>query len=283
MIIIDSSKNQNNKISIDTMHLIKLLPEEEKQFIYDRFDFRRGNKYYRHTLHFDEIGVRINLSPRKAECHKNFNATIHLHKEFFTSEIPDSIMEIISQIDWSVRRLDISYDFKTDKQDSILFKHDKRLKDSHYGNETYYVGFDKDEPDVKKKRSIIHYDRNVKMKKRNLPIIHQYGNRMEPRLIFPMKDMKLHNMNHSLITKELKRMRFVSSIKDLKVDGWQKNRIRKMQHNYEQFQSYPLKEQRAIRTVLKENREPLEHYYNANKAELFSFLTSNKMAELSAV
>lgn len=272
IIIIPLSK-QEFEIGLDTMHLIAKLTKEEMQSIYDNFDFKRSNRNYRHTIHLSDYDMRINLSPKKQECHRYFNATIHLHKGFFTSDIPDSLMEIIQSIDWSVNRLDIFYDFKTDKQDSILFKHHKRLKDSHYGNETYYVGFDKDEPDDKRKKSIIHYDRNVKMKKYNLPIIHEYGNRLEPRLKFAMKDMKLHSMNHELIMKELKRYRFISDINAINTKKWNKNYLYSMQHDYNQFLSYPLKKQRAIRKVLKDNREPLEQYYDRHRAELFSFLT----------
>ena len=265
--------NPKYQLSIDTLYLIKKLTNEEKQFIHDRLEFCRASKYYRHTLHFADIGVRFNLSPKKEELHTNFNAQIQLHKEFFTSDIPDSIMEIITQIDWSVTRLDLSYDFKTDMKDSILFKHDKRLKDSgkHYSNETYYIGSYHVEDGQKQKKSIIHYDRNVKNRKRNSPITHLYGNRLEPRLKFAMKDMKLASMNHELIMKELMRYRFISDIDSMKdTNGWQKNRIRKMQQDYNQFLSYSAKEQRAIRKTFKANREPIDEYYAEHVEHLFS-------------
>lgn len=120
---------------------------------------------------------------------------------------------------------------------------------------------------------------NIIMKKRNMPIVYEYSNRLEPRLKFAMKDMKLHSMNHKLIMKELKRYRFITDTNAMNIDRWRKNRIRKMQQNYKRFLLYSAKEQREIRKALKDNRGPLEQYYNAHRAKLFNFLATNQVAE----
>lgn len=253
------------------MHLIVKLTKPQQEYILSRFDLKRSNKNYYKTLHLPNLDMHINMNPKKLECYSNFNATIHLHKGFFKrKELPESVKEILREIKWKINRLDISFDFYTDKQKSLLFKHDKRLVNCHYGNETYYIGFDKKNTEKRIRDLTIHYDRNCKLIKNNQPAKFLFSNRVEPRMRFPMKDMELKNIDHELVKKKINRIRFISNIQALEITKWQKNKLYKMQHNYEQFLSYTANEQRKLRKLIKESSEPLSTYYSDNIDDLFS-------------
>lgn len=268
-------KSNNNetdkKVSIDTIILRVKLTDEQKEFIYDRFyyGFHRS-KHYRYSLYFDEMGFTLQLSPKKSVLHSYFNATITLHRKFFQRDyIPHSIIDILTFIDWSIVRLDIAFDYKISKQNSLLFKHHGNLKDASYENETYYVGNHKSQ---KKSHTLVNYDRNIKEIKRGTGIHHEYSNRLETRFKFKMADMKLSNMNHNLIHNKLKKYLFLSDIDQLNTIGYRKNRIRKMQHNYKQLDTYDKKEAATIRKLIKTQREPLEEIYKSNITNLFDFM-----------
>lgn len=259
------------KISLDTMVLRVKLTDEQRDFIFDRFyyDFHRS-KHYRYSLYFKEMGFTLQLSPKINLLHSYFNATITLHRKFFRRDyIPHSIIDILKYIDWSVVRLDIAFDYRNSKQDSLLFKHHGSLKEASYENETYYVGNHKSQ---KKSHTLVNYDRNLKEIKRNTGIEHEYNNRLEARFKFKMVDMKLNHMDHTMIYKQLKRYLFISQIDKLFTNGYRKNRIRKIQHNYKQLKLYEYKEAAIIKKLIKDQREPLEEFYKLNIVNLFGFM-----------
>ncbi|PSL41158.1 hypothetical protein B0H99_103294 [Planomicrobium soli] len=266
-----TNNNIDKKVSIDTMILRVKLTDEQKEFIYDRFyyGFHRS-KHYRYSLYFEEMGFTLQLSPKKSVLHSYFNGTITLHRKFFQREyIPHSIIDILTSIDWSIVRIDIAFDYKTSKQDSLLFKHHGNSKDASYENETYYIGNHKSQ---KKSHTLVNYDRNIKEIKRGTGIEHEYGNRLETRFKFKMADMKLNNMNQELIYNQLKKYLFLSNIDQLNTNGYRKNRIRKMQHKYKQLTLYDKKEAATIKELIKASREPLEEIYKLNITNLFSFI-----------
>ncbi|RLQ92113.1 hypothetical protein [Planomicrobium sp. Y74] len=269
---VKTSDNHIDKIvSIDTLVLRVKLTDEQKEFLYDRFyyDFHRS-KYYRYSLYFEDMGFTLQLSPKKNELHKYFNATLTLHRKFFQRDyIPHSIIDILNFIDWSIVRLDIAFDYNNSKQDSLLFKHHGNLKDASYENETYYIGNHKSQ---KKSHTLVNYDRNLKEIKRNTGIDHDYSNRLETRFKFNMAAMKLNNMNHDLIYTQLNRYLFIADISSVNTDGYRKNRIRKLQHNYKQIKQFDTKEAKEIRRLINAQREPLVDIYKSKKSSLFDFM-----------
>ncbi|KAA0940153.1 hypothetical protein FQ087_22095 [Sporosarcina sp. ANT_H38] len=274
--------NIDYETGIDTCYLMCKLSPKDKEFIYERYyNVYQRTAGYRHSLFLNDIGFTMHLSPIDPKFHCHFNATLKIHRLFFTSAIPIEIIEILNHIDWRIIRLDIFYDFKTRVLDSLLFKHHKTLFDSGklYENETFYVG----NYNSKRRGHILaHYDRQIKEQKRDTGIVHQFPNRMETRFKFTLKEMPIHNIQHGVILKQMKRYLFISDIEQLNTDKWRRNRIRKLQYNFGLFSTYPEKEQKKIRELLKLEREPLEVMYAANAHELFNFMDYDKKAASSA-
>lgn len=258
------------------------LTDEQKEFIYDRFYYSfHKSKHYRYSLYYEEMGFVLQLSPKNSLLHSHFNAKITLHRKFFQRNyIPHSIIDILTFIDWSVVRLDIAFDYKTSKQDGILFKHHGLLKEASYSNETYYIGNHKSQ---KKSHTLVNYDRNIKELKRNSGIHHEYGNRVETRFRFKMADMKLNSMNQEIIYSKLKRYLFISDINKVDADGYRKRRIRKLQHNYKQLKAYGDNEVKAIRKLFKAEREPLEEIYKSNVTQLFDFMNYKETYSIEVI
>ncbi len=267
-------------IGLDTIVMRTKLTDEQKQFIYDRFyySFHRS-KHYRYALYINTIGFVLQLSPLEPKKHAYFNASIALNPKFFKQDyIPHSIIDVLTTIDWKVTRMDIAFDYKAPKQDSLLFKHNGKMKDNNF-KDSYYVGaYSKD----RKNHRIVNYDRNLKEESRNNEITHKFSNRLETRFNFTMKEMPLNDLKHAVILNELSRYLFISSIDHTQFDGWTKNRLRKLQNNYEQYKAQKAKEQRKLRKMIKQSREPLEAIYEANMDNLFDFMTYKESYSIEA-
>lgn len=128
---------------------------EKIELILNLIDFKKSSKYFYQTLYLPSLEMHINLNSKKAECYSNFNATTHLHKgSFKRKELPESVKENLKEINWIINHLDITSDFATDKLNSFLLKHDKRLGDCQYTHQTYFMGFDKKDPKKRQRDTV---------------------------------------------------------------------------------------------------------------------------------
>jgi hypothetical protein len=111
----------------------------------------------------------------------------------------------------------------------------------------------------------------------------QSANRFEVRLYPKLNDeaIYLQSPNHDWIMEHLAKYIFVENIDDLPLqNGWQKNRLHKIQKNYSYHKKLEPKEWKYLKQICKENRVPIEAIYDKQKYDLFSFTYIRPLDEL---
>lgn len=265
------------KTSIDTMVLQAKLTNEQMDSVFDYIHHGYYNdKRYRYNLHIADYGFNIHLLPHNPLW--KFNAKITLQTNFFTQKyVPHSLIDILHLLDWSVTSIDIAFDFHTAIEDSIAFTHHGNVKvnqltDENGHSSTYTGAFN---PKRKNNQSI-HYDRNQKEISLNFEsggYNHVLSNRYEVRLSFKMDELPLHNIDHHLIMKQLKKYIFISSIAKMDTEGKTKRKFRKIAEAPEKLNGYYKDKRSMLKKIAKMHREPLEVYYEIAKNDnLYDFL-----------
>lgn len=264
------------KISIDTLHLVSKLNYEQQQYIYDRFIFNKNNsqKWHFHYSQYQTktLGFSIEALPTNTYTYRHYDHTVKLQKAITTAEyIPLSLDEIIKNIDWNIKRLDLAFDFKTPIEKSFILKHHGNVQfDSSEKWNTDYVG----KLTTRSPSKVAHYDRNTKEIEKETYIEHDYFNRFEVRL-FPAcnnEKMKLHNLQDDFIIEHLSKYIFIPDIEKLPLNNWDKRKLYKIKDDYTYMKKIEKTKQKELKTIMKAHRVPLEQFYLMNKGELFSFL-----------
>lgn len=272
-------------LTIDTIHLVAKLDEKQRQYIYDRFAFNKNKLgYHWHYSHdATPLGYTIHALPTNTYTGTHYNHMLQLQRQVTAGDsAPTSLKEIIKAIDWNIRRIDLAYDFKTDKSESMIFKHRANIQ-----TET------KDEWDTEyttklKTRAVSRvasYDRNIKEHKNNTNIVHDYHNRYEIRLYPASNDtsMKLHSMSDDFIIKHLSKYIIIPNIDALPTRKWNKNYLFRIKDDYNYIKTLPAKKQKELKGVAKHDRVPLESLYLQNKDKLFRPIIGAKESQLQLI
>lgn len=268
-------------LTADTIHLSAKLNHEQRESIYDRFLFNKNNPkfHWRYSQYKTKgLGFSINALPYNSYTYKHYDHVLQLQKEVTTAEyIPYSLGEIIGNIDWNIKRIDLAFDFKTPLENSLIMKHHGNVQfhtDDKWNTE--YLGKLK----TRSHSKVAHYNRNDKEIERETGIEHELFNRFEVRLFPASNDetMKLHNMKDDFILKHLKKYIIIPNIDDLPTSKWNKNRLYKIKadNTYTYFKSLDEKIQQELKEVTKAHRVPLEQIYLENKHNLFKFAEANE-------
>lgn len=277
-------KKINNKkltydcsLTADTIHLSATLDNDQRESIYDRFLFNKNNPkfHWRYSQYkTKELGFSINALPYNSFAYKHYDHVLQLQKEVTTAGyIPYSLAELINDIDWNIKRIDLAFDFKTPLENSLIMKHhgNVQFEPSNDKWNTEYLGKLKTRTHSK----VANYNRNDKEAERETGIEHEFFNRFEVRLFPTSNDetMKIHNMQDDFILKHLKKYIIIPNIDDLPTSKWNKNRLYKIKadNTYTYFKSLDPKIQHELKEVAKAHRVPLEQIYLQNKHNLFKF------------
>ncbi|ETT82256.1 hypothetical protein MKZ08_06675 [Viridibacillus sp. FSL R5-0477] len=270
-------ESNDYRCNFDTIKLKAKMSIEEKEVIYSYFEngYYTDNAYWQ-VLRLKQFGITIKLNPRNLTWHSTFNAAIEMSPKFFhLNDVPYSITQILTNIDWRCTEMHIAFDYRTNFFESVTIKHHGNQSHSEYSGETIYIGSHQSN---QTKNKIASYDRNVKEAKRNNNITHKYMNRFETRLRFKMDEMRLNNINHNLICERLKKYLFVSNINAIN-GAWNRNRLLKVRKDYSYYEKLRKSNKKkdkeiaaSIREVIKENREQLENIYKLHFERLLSFL-----------
>lgn len=268
-------------LSIDTLFLSLKLDDNQREYIYDRFIFNQNkNTYHWHYSQKDTkgLGFTIHALPSNSFTYRHYDHIIQLQKEVTTADyIPYSLGEIIGNIDWNIKRIDLAFDFKTPTEKSLIMKHHGNVQfDTDDKWETIYLGKLKGRSPSK----VAHYDRNIKESERETGIEHEYFNRYEVRMFPASNDdtMKLHSIKDDFILKHLQKYIIIPNIDDLPLNKWDKNRLYKIKddNTYTYFKTLDKKKQKELKEVTKAHRVPLEQIYLDNKHNLFKFTESHE-------
>lgn len=267
--------NQECRLTIDTMYLVKRTTAQDKQIIQDRFKLPKNtpDKFYHYTLNqTEQLGFTIHSMPKNTYTHKYYDHQIQLQRQVTVDrQISSSLLEVIDQVDWQIKRLDLAFDLKTDKEKSMIFNHNGNIKfDTKDEWDGEYLGKLK----TRSLSKVASYDRNVKERKHNTNVHHIIDNRYEVRL-FPKctnDSMRIKNMSDDFIIKHLSKYIIIPNIDDLNTGKWNKNYLYKIKQDYSYLKTLPIKKQQELRAICKQHRLPLEQIYLDNKANLFQFL-----------
>lgn len=259
------------QISIDTIVLRAKLDDEQLDTIFDYFmyHYKQSKKYHYNLNLIKQYGIMIQILPTEPMYHKHFNTTITLTPLFFQLDyIPHSIIDLLTELPLSIVRMDIATDFTTEYKDNVcLLKYHAKQTEFLYKSETKYMG------KRQSKLSAISYDRNQKARARKLNIQYSNSNRVEARLRFKMHEQMLPFINHTTIRERLSKIMYIHSIDDLhEIDGYSKNRLKKLHNNNSYLKKFGVNEQKKIKSYLKLKRVPLEQLYQQHQQKLFSFM-----------
>lgn len=275
------------KLSIDTLHLSAKLDDEQREYIYDRFLFNKNkNTYHWHYSQYEtkQLGFSINALPTNSYTYKHYDHIIQIQNQITTADyIPYSLGEIISKIDWNIKRIDLAFDLKTPLENSLIMKHHGNVQfDTDDKWETIYLGKLKGRSPSK----VAHYNRNDKEAERETGIEHEYFNRYEVRLFPASNDetMKLNSIKNDFILQHLQKYIIIPNIDDLPLNKWDKNRLYKIKddNTYTYFKTLDKKKQQELKGVTKAHRVPLERLYLENKHSLFKFAESHENGYIHA-
>lgn len=274
------------RVSIDTLHLSARLSDEQKQYIYNRFTFNKNRTDWHWHYSQNEtksLGFTIHALPTNTYTYKHYDHTIQLQNQLIDGAyIPYSVNEILQNIDWNIKRIDLAFDFSTDIEKSFIMKHHGNVQfDNNDKWNTTYLGKLKSRSPSK----VAHYDRNIKERERETNIEHEYNNRFEVR-IFPKsneKTMKLHNLSDNFIIKHLSKYIFIPDVESLPLSRWDKKRLYKIHQDYTYLKTLDKSKQKDLKSVVKAHRMPLEQFYINNKGELFSFLEKSSKSRKIAI
>lgn len=270
---VDIEEGIDAQVSIDTMNLKAKLSHQEIDWIFNYLYYGYySDDEYEYNLHIKELGFSLSINPKNPFLHTYFNARIILQAKFFKAEyMPYSILEIINTLNWRIRRLDIAFDFKGDKSNTLLYKWHGNQTETHYST-TDYIGNPKN---PKKKLSLASYDRNEKEKARGNNITHDYPIRLETRFYFPLKDNQtIHKLDHTYILQRLQqRVLFIRDLSALDINKWTFNRLKELQEENKTIKKYKKNVQKQLKKLIKDNRTEIEMIYLYEKDRLFEAFT----------
>lgn len=272
------------KLSIDTLHVVSLLNEQQQEIIYDRFVFRKNHPTHRfhYTMKMNNPLFIINSMPRNISTYKWYNTMLIFQRDILNREyVPYSIQEILQMTTWKIKRIDLAFDFQTPTEKSLILKHHGNVQfDKNEKWSCTYLGKLKNNQSESK---VAFYDRNRKEQEHNTGIVHDYHSRFEVRLYPKLNDeaVYLQSPNHDWIKKHLSKYIFIENIDDLPLKNkWEKNRLYKIQKDYSYHKKLKPKEWKYLKQICKENRVPLEMIYEQQKYDLFSFTYIKPLDEL---
>lgn len=269
------SNNYDCRLSIDTIHLTARLTHEEKAFIYDRFRFNR-NRYDWHWRYSQNdtktLGFSIHSTPNNTYTNRHYNFSIQLQRGIATGEqMPYSLAEIINEIDWHIKRIDLAFDFKIPPEQSLVMKHHGNVQFDYRDDtwDTEYLG----KLESKSPSKLAFYDRNDKELDLGSTTKYEYKNRFEVRMFPASNDetMKLHNMQDDFLLKHLEKYIIIPNIDALPTSKPNKKKLYRIQADYDELKTFDKKKQKELKAVTKSHRLPLEQIYLANKDKLFNF------------
>ena len=265
------------KISIDTFNLVAKLTQDQQEELFYRIAFMQKtwyqDRYFKFSMQITN-DIIIKFSPRNPLTWITYNTMLIFTKNTSSTFIPYSVLEILQFETWQIKRLDIAFDFSNGTPFSsfpnrlIMKSHGnvKILQQSKHEKdwESDYVGTFKSRNEAK----ACCYDRNKKE-----GIDQEYPLRFEVRLFPKLNEYNfLKRIDHGWIEKKLSKFIFLADIEQLPLNRWDKNRLYKIQADYDYLKEIKAPKQKEIKHVATEHRVPFEDIYANNKNKLFSFL-----------
>ncbi len=268
------SNNYDCRLSVDTMYLTAKLSEEERSYIYDRFRFDKNSpKYHWRYRQNKTIGLGFSLYtvPNNPYTNRHYNFAIQLQRGITTSDyMPYSLAEIINEIDWNIKRVDLAFDLRILPEKSLVVKHHGNVQFEYKDEwDTEYLGKFKS----KSASKLAFYDRNDKELDLGSTTKHEYNNRFEVR-IFPASNdetMKFHAMQDDFILKHLTKYIIIPDIDALPTSKPNKKKLDRIKADYDHLKMFDKKKQKELKDLTKAHRIPLEQIYLASKDKLFQF------------
>lgn len=210
----------------------------------------------------------------------DYNIKIILHKSFNVDYVPFSIIEILNTYKWSVKLIHIAFDFNTDTNDSLIYKHHLNLGSNNQSNElghvTDYIGAYNSS---RRSNQFVNYDVGNKLIYRNELEVDEkekveLSNRFEVRLAFKMNELLLSDlvMNpiQSIITDKLNKVIFIPSISNMNIKDLEKRSFRAIKRNQDKLKSYYNRKKREkLKQQAKDNKFDLVLQYSNSITEMY--------------
>lgn len=288
----DSTKqtNQHNhdvKVTVDTIHLTAKLSNKEEETLYEGFNFTKNKKgFHWHYTQKDtrKLGFVIHARPTNTFTCSHYNHMIQMQKQIISSVyVPSSLDTVIKTINWQIKRMDIAFDFKCSKEQSVIIKHHGNAQFEAANEEwnTEYLG----KLSTRSEAKLANYDRNKKEAERETGITHEYSNRFEVRLFAASNNpsMQLHNLQDDFIIKHLKKYKIIVNIDELPVKKVIKRWLYNLQKDPDFMKKLNDKKKKELKAAIEAHKVPLDQLYLANKAKLLPFLAEQTEAAKKAV
>lgn len=270
------------KVSVDTFILVAKLSEEQQEELFDRIVFHQNSvfqdRYYHYSRRINN-SITIKTFPRNPYTRIHYNTMLIFAKHPASIQIPYSILEILQQNSWKVKRVDIAFDFTNNTPFSTF---PNRLIMKSHGNvkilqqnqndkdwKAEYVGSLNSRIEAK----ACCYDRNEKENDLKTGIEHDFPLRFEVRLYPRLNEYNfLTKIDHGWIETKLRKFIFIPDIETLPLNKWDKRKLYKVQEDYDYWKVIKPLKQKEIKRIVKAHRVPFEELYSSCKETLFSFL-----------
>ncbi|GGG15507.1 hypothetical protein [Paenibacillus aceti] len=197
-------------VSVDTLCLVSKLNSSQISEVYNHIDFTQwnGNKVWKHCIYNKEEGYYIYFIPRGGNgkwLGKHYNIMILLQKEALLNK-PAIIEYLIRASEWTIKRLDIAFDYYESIDRSFLLRSGKSKFKPYKGTSNYYYYGDRNS------KKICHYDKkNQLLERKNIVIDEDVLTRFEVRLRPKLKDRHLINGDFGWVQNELSTIKFVAN------------------------------------------------------------------------
>ncbi|WP_188650978.1 hypothetical protein [Pontibacillus salipaludis] len=200
--------------------------------------------------------------------------------------MPQSLKEVIQQIDWKFKRLDVAFDINSDYDNHVFLRPHGNTKT--FSRETwsgYYLGGNYS------KVKVAVYDRNAKEQSRGKDITHSHSTRFEFRFRPKLSEQtSIHDFNTDFIFDSLTKFNFVEDVTKLDTSKWNKNRLYGLRKNVSNKRKYKSKwkrldkkDQDELKRLTEVYRIPFESHFELNKANLFKWTNNSHKASNEAV
>lgn len=279
------------EVDIDTVHLNVTLPDEVVQELLTTYDAKPlinekkkhgEDKAYEHMFvyYIKRDNIYIKLVPKRQL--NGFNTSIQLQKtsSMKRSELYEHVFELLTKYPYTVRRLDIAFNFKTSFVNAFNLARHGSQKRKNYDNGCWtgsYGNKRKKCTTSMYKRSVYYHERFQTEKQ------FEYDSRFEVRLHFSHKEkIKLHTITDELIISRLQDEIFIPDITLLDLTDEQRQLIKasklpKCENEHIIRKSMTDAKWTKFRQTIKDSpyRAKLDKYYLDNKETLFKFLNIN--------
>lgn len=281
-----NSTSHQSIVSYDTLELNAKLTYTEMKGIFSLIDESNfyADKTYSYVFHDKERGFTLKMFQHDSARRSQYNAKITIHRAFYEASNTGYLYEVINlyRDKWCVKKVDIAFDFLSNKDNSVIIKHHLNVKGTKLTDLEHHVTDYTGSLKYSNRagaRLVANYDRNEREQARNNESDYTFANRLEVRMAFKTNETMFKafanndEQAHGVISKRLEALLFIVDLDSMvECSAYLLRSFKAIQRDSNKMNEYKKRKKNKlladVRRVAILNRFNFELAYHNNRSKL---------------